>query len=198
MRAIKFSTTSFYLSRTAPASAGTKEFLPALLKARYRKKVEMPIQNRKPNVMKIVLIILSMFCASSVLVSAQQADDAGTITKVLALENAWNQAEEKKDTKALGALFDNSLVYITYQGTLQTKAEFLAQMRTSLSQPQQELTGSVTAHVLGSVVIVTGLYVAKGTENGKPYVRRGRFVDTWAPKDGGWRCVASQSTPLLH
>jgi ketosteroid isomerase-like protein len=132
------------------------------------------------------------------LASAQQTDDASTITKVLALENAWNQAEEKKDTKAMDALFDSALVYITYEGTLQTKAEFLAQIKSSLSQPQQELTGSVTAHVLGSVVVVTGLYVAKGTENGNPYVRRGRFVDTWAPRDGGWRCVASQSTPLLH
>jgi hypothetical protein len=90
------------------------------------------------------------------------------------------------------------LVYISYEGTLQTKAEFLAHIRSSFSEPQQELTGSVTARVLGSVVVVTGIYVAKGVENGKAYVRRGRFVDTWVPKEGGWRCVASQSTPILH
>lgn len=170
----------------------------ALLGTHYRKKVETPIQNRKPIVMRIVPIILSLLCASSVLASAQQTDEASKISKVLALENAWNQAEERKDTKALDALFDSALVYITYEGTLQTKAEFLSQIKSSVSQPQQEQTGSVTAHVLGGVVVVTGLYVTKGTENGKPYVRRGRFVDTWAPKDGGWRCVASQSTPLRH
>jgi uncharacterized protein (TIGR02246 family) len=148
--------------------------------------------------MRIALMGLSVLCMASVLATAQQGDDASTITKVLALENAWNQAEEKRDTKALDALFDNALVYISYEGTLQTKAEFLAHIRSSFSQPQQELTGSMTARVLGNIVVVTGIYIAKGVENGKPYVRRGRFVDTWVPRDGGWRCVASQSTPMLH
>jgi len=44
----------------------------------------------------------------------------------------------------------------------------------------------------------TGLYISKGVENGKPYVRLGRFVDTWAFRDGTWLCVVSQATPILH
>jgi len=46
---------------------------------------------------------------------------------------------------------------------------------------QQETTESMTAHMFGGTVIVTGIYVTKGVEKGKPYVRRGRFVDTWTP-----------------
>ena len=45
---------------------------------------------------------------------------------MLALEHAWNQAEAFKDLKALDSLFDNSLVYIDYDGSELTKAEFLS------------------------------------------------------------------------
>jgi hypothetical protein len=56
----------------------------------------------------------------------------------------------------------------------------------------------MTAHVFAGTGVVTGVYLAKGVENGKPYIRRGRFIDTWALKDGMWVCVASQATPILR
>jgi ketosteroid isomerase-like protein len=132
------------------------------------------------------------------LAAAQANPDAGAVTKVLALEHAWNQAEEAKDTLALDRLFDNALVYVDYDGTLRTKAEFLAHVKSAASQPQQEVTESMTAHMFGASVIVTGVYVAKGLERGKPYLRRGRFIDTWVSEGKGWLCVASQSTPILR
>jgi hypothetical protein len=100
------------------------------------------------------------------------------------LEHAWNQAAERKDTKALDAILDNSMVYVDDHGILRTKAEFLAWIRSADSHPQQEVTESMTAHMFGSTVVVTGIYVAKGVKNGKPYMRRGRFVDTWAFQEG--------------
>jgi ketosteroid isomerase-like protein len=123
--------------------------------------------------------------------------EAESVTTVLALEHAWNQAELRKDTKALDAIFDNALVYVDYDGTFRSKAEFLGRIKNSSSHPQQEVTESMTGHVYENTVVVTGIYSAKGTEKGKPYVRRGRFVDTWTLKDGKWLCVASQSTPIL-
>lgn len=130
--------------------------------------------------------------------SAQTTTDAGTVTKVLALELAWNQAEERKDTKAMDALFDNAMVYVDYDGTFKTKAEFLARVKAASTHPQQEVTESMAGYAFGNSVVVTGIYVATGAENGKPYSRRGRFVDTWVLKNGNWLCVASQATPILR
>jgi len=141
---------------------------------------------------------LIVLCSSMRLLMAQSASERNAITTVLALEHAWNQAEQRKDTRAMDAIFDNQLVYVDFEGKLQTKAEFLAHMKAAASQPQQEVTESMAGHVFGSVVIVTGLYITKGVEKGKPYVRRGRFVDTWTFKDGTWLCVASEATPTLH
>lgn len=137
-------------------------------------------------------------CSAIPFISGQNPGDSGAITSVLALEHAWNQAEQRKDTRALDAIFDNALVYVDYDGAFRTKAEFLARVKSTTSHPEQEVTESMTGHMFGSTVVVTGLYVARGMENGKPYVRRGRFVDTWTLRDGKWLCVASQATPILH
>jgi hypothetical protein len=41
-----------------------------------------------------------------------------------------------------------------------------------------EVAEGMTAHVFWNTVVVTGVYVSKGVENGKPYVRRGA---SWIP-----------------
>lgn len=128
----------------------------------------------------------------------QNIGDAGVATRLLALEHAWNQAEERKDTKAMDGILDGSMVYIDHDGSLLSKAEFLARVKDPRLQPQEETTESMSAHIFFSTAVVTGVYLAKGIENGKPYTRRGRFTDTWTLKDGIWVCIASQATPILR
>jgi ketosteroid isomerase-like protein len=148
--------------------------------------------------MRTTVSIMIVVCSGLLFAAAQDSADSGEVTRILALEHAWNQAAERKDTKSLDAILDNSMVYVDYYGILRSKADYLAWIRSANLQPQQEVTQSMTAHMFGSTVMVTGVYVTKGVENGKPYVRRARFVDTWTFKDGTWLCVASQSTPVLH
>jgi len=119
-------------------------------------------------------------------------------TKILALENAWNQAEEHKDAKALETLLDSSLVYIDYDGTIMDKTQFIASVQEPALHPQQIVNESMTAHVYHDSAVVTGVYREKGVNHGKPYLRRGRFTDTWVYRDGVWVCVASQSTLISH
>lgn len=46
--------------------------------------------------------------------------------RILALETAWNHAEQAKDVAALDQLLSPKLVYIDYDASLNTKEEFLA------------------------------------------------------------------------
>jgi ketosteroid isomerase-like protein len=139
-----------------------------------------------------------VFVGVALLFAAAQSADSSAVTTVLALEHAWNQAEERKDAKALDALFDNALVYVDDDGSMRTKAEFLSHVKAPASHPEQEITESMTARQFGTTIVVAGVYVLKGTEHGKAYLRRGRFIDTWILEDGKWLCVASQSTPILR
>ena len=52
---------------------------------------------------------------------AQGTSDADAVSKILALESAWNQAVETRDTKALNAIFDNFLMYIEHDGRVMSK-----------------------------------------------------------------------------
>jgi ketosteroid isomerase-like protein len=127
----------------------------------------------------------------------QAKPDAGQ-SKILALENAWNQAEEHKDVKALETLLHPDLVYVDYDGSIMTKDEFIASVGAPELHPEQIVNESMTAHVFGDSAVITGIYREKGVKRGKPYSRRGRFTDTWVYEDGLWVCVASQSTLMSH
>jgi ketosteroid isomerase-like protein len=137
------------------------------------------------------LLVLSAIPA----VFAQDAPDASAAeTKILALENAWGQAEKLRDVKALDGLLDNALVYIRYNGTVWTKTDYLASMNDPTSREEDAVNENMSAHVYGDAALVTGVYRVKGVEKGAPYSRRERFIDTWVRKDAGWICVASQVT----
>ena len=141
--------------------------------------------------------LLTVFvCAASLLVMGQ--DDSSVQSKVIALEKAWNQAYKLGDTKALGTLLDDAVVLIEDDGTIKSKAEFLASVKSTTANEEQVAPESMTVHIHGQTAISVGVFAAKGTRNGKPYVRRERFVDTWIMKNGNWVCVATNATPILH
>ena len=132
-------------------------------------------------------------------VFAQDNSDAAIVSKIVAMEKAWNQAYKLRDTKAIDAFLDDRIVLVNDDGSLQTKAEFLAGVHASKpSEEEQVSPESITVRVMGGVAIATGVFRAKGVEGGKPYVRRNRFADTWVNKNGSWICVSASATPVLH
>jgi ketosteroid isomerase-like protein len=147
--------------------------------------------------MNKLFVIIPLFCLA--LSAAQQTPDqaAGLQSKILALENAWNQAEEHKDIKALDSLLDATLVYVDYDGSIMDKAHFIASIKEPALHPTQIVNESMTANVYGDSAVVTGVYHEKGEKNGKPYLRRGRFTDMWVYLHGNWVCVSSQSTLIM-
>jgi ketosteroid isomerase-like protein len=135
-----------------------------------------------------------LVCAGSLRVCAQEVFDANAGSKVLALEHLWGQASELRDIKALDAIFDDDFVNLDIDGRLMTKAQTLADTLTA--GRVQIVVESTGARVHGNTVIVTGVLRVKGMEGGKPYLHRGRFVDTWLFKKGHWVCIASETTRM--
>ena len=119
-------------------------------------------------------------------------------SKIIALEKAWNQAYKSGDAHALDQILDDRIVLINDDGSAQSKADFLKSVKATDSQEQQIAPESMNVSVFGDTAIATGVFRAKGVENGKHYVRRERFVDTWIKKSGTWVCVATNATPVLH
>lgn len=148
--------------------------------------------------MNILLSIFLLFWGMPLSAAQAPAQPDAELGRILALENAWNQAEEHKDVNALESLLDASLVYIDYDGSMMNKAQFIASVKEPSLHPEQIVNESMTAQVYGDSAVVTGVYREKGEKSGKPYLRRGRFTDTWVYTRGTWVCVASQSTLIAH
>src|SRR5215831_3206998 len=92
------------------------------------------------------LSILSVFCAGQ--------EDNNTKSKIVALEQLWNQAYKAGDTKALDTILDNGIVLVNDDGSVQTKAEFLASVKEGQNQPesqqQQVAPESINVHVFNT------------------------------------------------
>lgn len=140
----------------------------------------------------ILLISTALFAA------AQNVDNSGARSNILALEYAWDQAQERGDIKALSAIFNDSLAFVDFDGKIFTKTEYLARVKSDASHLQQIVTESMDVQVIGNTAIVVGTYRAKGIEGGKPYLRRRRFIDTWMLMGDHWICIAAEATPILH
>lgn len=150
--------------------------------------------------MKLRLSVgLGLFFLAAVLALHSRPQSANADEgRILALEIAWNHAEQNKDVAALDQLLASDLVYIDYDGSISTKQEFLANVKSESLSPEQITNEQQTAHVFGDCAVVTGIYREKGVYKGKPYNRRGRFTDTWVKVNNTWQCVASQSTLIQH
>ncbi len=125
-----------------------------------------------------------------------QESPAAIEGKIMALEKLWNQAYKSGDTKALDAILDDAIVLINDDGTTQTKKEFLASVKASNAQEQQVAPEALKVYVHGDVAVATGVMRVKGSEGGRSYTRRERFVDTWLHKGGSWVCIATDATPI--
>jgi ketosteroid isomerase-like protein len=113
---------------------------------------------------------------------------------ILALENAWNQAELHHDAGAADAILADTFISVDHHGKLETKAQYMAGLKDKTFNPEQISNTSVTVYMYGNTAIVTSAYRTKGTDNGKPFVHHGRFTDTWVNFNGTWKCVADQET----
>jgi ketosteroid isomerase-like protein len=125
-----------------------------------------------------------------------QESPAAIEGKIMALEKLWNQAYKSGDTKALDAILDDAIVLINDDGSTQTKKEFLASVKASNAQEQQVAPEALKVYVHGDVAVATGVMRVKGSEGGRSYTRRERFVDTWLHKGGSWVCIATDATPI--
>jgi ketosteroid isomerase-like protein len=146
-----------------------------------------------------MLCVLALAVAMAAPLTAQEKDNGSAQSKVIAMEKAWNQAYKSRDGKALGTILHDSIVLVNDDGTLTSKNGFLTEINKAKSSDNQQADPeSITVRVFGNVAIATGVYRQKGVENGKAFVRRNRFIDTWIRTGDSWECVAASATPILH
>ena len=99
--------------------------------------------------MKHTWVVMALFCTTA---AWAQDTEAATKSKIVALEQLWNQAYKSGDTKALDSILDDGIVLVNDDGSVQTKAEFLASVKSSAPEPgaqQQQVVQRACARKCG-------------------------------------------------
>ncbi len=143
-------------------------------------------------------LIVGIVLSAAVLVAQGGDQTEREHNRIVALENAWNEAVALKDSAALDMLLAPELVYVEYDGSLMDKPQYLAAVRSPLARPARVVSESVIVHFYSNIAVASGVYRENGLKNGNPYTLRERFTDTWIHRNGAWVCVASQSTLISH
>jgi ketosteroid isomerase-like protein len=140
-----------------------------------------------------MLRILSLLLLFSFLALPQTlAQTEGDETKIIALENLWNQIQIAHDGDAMEKMLDDDFVLTDFDGSVLNKAQFLVTIRDKSNQLTLETAQDMKLHRHGDTVVVIGATHERGTLKGKPYEHHGRFTDTWIKRDDRWLCIASQ------
>ena len=151
-----------------------------------------------PSFLSITVLCLIFAALIPAQLAAQdRADNA--VTKIVALEKAWNQAYRLRDKKALTEILHDSIILVNDDGSLQTRAVFLASVGGAQpSDEQQAEPESISVYLFGDVAVATGVFRRRAVKNGRSYVERDRFVDTWISRDGSWMCIAASATSITR
>lgn len=147
--------------------------------------------------MKTGIVLCLLWLAGSVANAQTPASSShGNESLLLALENAWSQAQLHHDSKALDGLVADSFISTDNDGIFMTKAQFLADNKDLSYAPTLMANSDERIFSYENVAVVAGIYHAKGLNKGKPFDHYGRFTDTWVYLNGRWLCVASHTSAL--
>jgi len=150
----------------------------------------------KERPMKTFILACTFLGLAAVFVNAAGSSDAAERSKLIALENAWNQAQLHHDSKALNTLVSDSFVYTDTDGTVMNKSEFLADIKDPSYKATLIANENEKVYPYKDAAVVVGKYHSKGTYRGKAFEHFGRFTDTWINQSGTWQCVASHTSLL--
>ena len=137
--------------------------------------------------MKRFLLAVAVVLSAGTVALAQ----GGVEKALMDLEQQWVKAQLASNGQALAPLLAADFVSLQSDGTLQTKAVYVA--NTAKAKWQVSTVGDMKVLLHGDSAVVTGIWTGKGTDAmGKAVDGRERFADTWVKMpDGKWQCVAS-------
>src|SRR5271165_5830051 len=107
--------------------------------------------------MKTTMVLCLIWLAGSLAGAQNLAGPShGSESLLIALENAWNQAQLHHDSKALDRLVADTFISTDNDGTFMTKAEFLADNKDTSYAPTLMTNQDQKVFLYGDAAVVAG------------------------------------------
>ena len=158
--------------------------------------------------MKLMPLVLVLVIAATTLAHAQTADkksappaaaksaDTGTEQALMKIEQDTLAAILKRDVAAFSKFFADDAVLTTPDGSLQTKAQLLADIKSGDLVLESSSISDMKVKVYGDAAVVTYITVDKGKYKNQDISGRFRWTDTFMRRGGSWLIVAGHGTPV--
>jgi len=148
-------------------------------------------------ILATIVLVLAVTCqAFAQAKPAAPAKGASVEQELIKLENDWNDAQVKRDVAALGRILADDLTIIDPEGTIVTKAQALANLKSGEDAFTSAVADEMKVRVYGDAAVVLGRNTVKEQYKGKDLSGPYRFTDTWIKKDGRWQCVATAGSKI--
>jgi ketosteroid isomerase-like protein len=115
---------------------------------------------------------------------------------VRAADEARYAAMIAQDFAALDRLLADDLLYTHSNAVTDTKAEYLAALRSGKYRYKAARCEGVTVRIHGTTAIVNGRGFLEVDVEGAPRSLANAFTNVWVRAPEGWRMTAWQSTPV--
>ena len=115
--------------------------------------------------------------------------------EIRAMEKLWNESRVRADVVALDQLLDAGWTVTHGDGTINTKAEYLADLKSGdrkfFADVKQD---DFTVRLYGDTAVAAGISDSKVEYKGKPSGGALRFTRVYVKRDGRWVMIVSHAT----
>ncbi|HMF93996.1 MAG TPA: nuclear transport factor 2 family protein [Vicinamibacterales bacterium] len=130
-----------------------------------------------------------------ILGTASFAAPAATDAEIRAIEKQWNEARVKADIATLDRLLDRDWTVTHGDGTIDTKAEYLGDLRSGARKFFADVTEDhVDVRVYGDTAVASGTSDSKVEYKGRPSGGPLRFTRVYIKRDGRWLMIVTHAT----
>jgi ketosteroid isomerase-like protein len=121
----------------------------------------------------------------------------GVEQELIKLENEWGDALIKSDVAFLGRILADDYVSTDFEGTVWTKAQLLAGLKSGEAAMTSTVLDDIKVRVYGDTAIVWGRTTEKFQLKGKDISGQFQWTDTWVRLAGRWQCVAGHGSKIV-
>ena len=113
---------------------------------------------------------------------------------LIGLEQRWNEAFYRKDTRFIETILADEFMATYDDGSRGDKAKELALAAEFNQQVESAIPDDFTVKVFRDTAVVWFTLKLVGIRQGQRSEMQLRYTDVWVIRDGRWLCVSTQST----
>lgn len=140
------------------------------------------------------LLLTSLFLFTFTFAISAQANKVEQ--DILKLDQEWVMALVKADAAVLERIYSESLTYTHSNGSTDTKAIYLANLREGKTKYESLIREEIKVRVYGNTALHTSKTNIKLINNGQPQAFAVKMLHVYVKEGKTWRMVAHQTTRL--